>query len=127
MGYMEPAERAATAACTLPTDEQPLRVAEFDELFASCLTGTSRISARRLPLALSGPAELVERVQDLTDRESECCSFFSFSLSVDDAGGDVPGATHVILDIAVPVARVDVLDALTARAEAVTDSRDLSR
>jgi hypothetical protein len=27
----------AVDACTLPTDEQPLRLAEFDELFATTL------------------------------------------------------------------------------------------
>ncbi|WP_433352534.1 hypothetical protein ACQP25_05150 [Microtetraspora malaysiensis] len=27
------------AECTLPTEERPLRVAEFDELFASALYG----------------------------------------------------------------------------------------
>jgi hypothetical protein len=45
---------------------------------------------------------------DLTDRESRCCSFFEFSVDGDDDG--------LVLGIAVPPARSDILDALTARA-----------
>ena len=36
------------AACTLPTVEQPLRRAEFDDLFAEDVTSVDQISPERL-------------------------------------------------------------------------------
>ena len=36
--------RPVPAACTLPTAEQPLRVAEFTDLFAALLSGVERTS-----------------------------------------------------------------------------------
>jgi len=50
-------------------------------------------------------------VRDLAGRESQCCSFFTFTITADRPG-------HVVLDIEVPAAHVDVLDALTRRAAA---------
>jgi hypothetical protein len=110
----------APAVCMLSTHEQPLRIAEFDDLFASCLTDASRISARQLRLTLSGPAGLAHRVQELADRESVCCAFFTFSVAAHDAGGDATHAAHVVLDIQVPQSRIDVLERLATRANAVT-------
>lgn len=48
-------------------------------------------------------------MQDLADRENECCSFFGFTVA-----SDVPG--RVVFDIEVPAAHIDVLDALADRA-----------
>ncbi|MCX5066024.1 hypothetical protein OOJ91_09025 [Micromonospora lupini] len=56
--------------------------------------------------SLDPAAETTAR--DLTDRESSCCSFFTFTYT------HVTGALR--LDVQVPAARVDVLDALTQRA-----------
>jgi hypothetical protein len=95
-------------ACTLPTAERPLRLAEFDELFARALRGQQRLSPTRLRWRLDPAAEPTAR--DLTGRESECCSFFSFTFA--------PADGVVQLDVAVPDAHVDVLDALAARAVA---------
>jgi hypothetical protein len=47
-------------------------------------------------------------VQDLTARESECCSFFEFDIT-ETAGGEIR------LRIGVPPAQVDVLDGLSDR------------
>jgi len=85
-------------ACTLPTAEVPLRVAEFSDLFASSLRSVSRLSPVSLRLSFA-PGSAGE-VRDLTARESECCSFFVFALS-----GDV-------LDVGVPAGHVAVLDGL---------------
>ena len=93
----------APAACTLPTAERPLRIAEFDALFATAQT-LDRPEATRLILSLDAPGATV---RDLTARESECCSFFDFTVA------DRPGGVH--LTIAVPPAHIDVLDALAAR------------
>ena len=88
-----------TSACTLPTSERPLRLAEFDGLFADHLTATAWVG-ERLRLELAGGAGLRDRVADLTARESECCSFFDFRLSGD---GDT-----VVLEVGVPPERSDL-------------------
>lgn len=103
----------APDACTLPTAEQPLRVAEFDDLFAGHLLGVERRGATRLALTFAGDGELAVVVADLADRESSCCSFFDFRVtSVPSDGG-----TTVRLEVSVPRDRADVLAALADRAE----------
>jgi hypothetical protein len=104
----------AVHACTLPTVEQPLRLAEFDELFATTLERVRRMRADRLRLTLRGGGSLSERVRDLTERESACCSFFTFTLTPVTTGDPAP--IRLLLDIAVPRNRIDVLDALADRA-----------
>jgi hypothetical protein len=94
----------APDACTLPTPERPLRVAEFDELFTA-LRGLERPQPTRLDLIL--PREVEPAARDLARRESDCCSFFTFEFeSVGDA---------VVMHISVPLTQVEVLDALEAR------------
>jgi hypothetical protein len=95
-------------ACTLPTVERPLRLAEFDDLFATALRGQRRLSATTLRWDLDATAEATAR--DLTGRESGCCSFFSFTFH--------PGGGVLQLDVEVPAAQVAVLDALADRAAA---------
>ncbi|MEV6282629.1 hypothetical protein [Kribbella sp. NPDC051770] len=89
-------------ACTLPTAEQPLRVAEFDRLFARALRGVRRTGVTTLELDLAADARA--EVEELVARESECCSFFTFRVE--------PG---VLLVIDVPAERAGVLDALVER------------
>ena len=99
----------APRACTLPTAEQPLRIAEFDSLFADGLQGLKRQSPTELELTLDSATEAIAR--DLAERESSCCSFFDFTFTTAHDG-------HLRLQVAVPPAHVDVLDALAARATA---------
>ena len=66
--------------CTLPTAERPLRVAEFDEFFTVVLR-FDRPQPTRLDLVLPRDAEATDRY--LADRESECCSFFTFGFEPD--------------------------------------------
>lgn len=96
-----------TDACTMPTADRPLRLAEFDTLFA---TAVRLVETRdgRVRMHLSGEDGLAEQVRDLTARESSCCSFFSFDIDGTDQA--------LILDIAVPPARQEILDALAQRA-----------
>jgi hypothetical protein len=103
-------EVSVPEACTLPTAERPLRLAEFDDLFATALRGQQRLSPTRLRWRLDPAAEQAAR--DLAGRESECCSFFSFTFA--------PADGAVQLDVAVPEAHADVLDALANRAAAGT-------
>ena len=93
-------------ACTLPTAQRPLRLAEFDDLFATALRGQQRLSPTRLRWRLDPAAEPAAR--DLTSREARCCAFFTFAFAT------VDGAVQ--LDVEIPAAQVDVLDALAARA-----------
>jgi hypothetical protein len=96
----------APQACTLPTVERPLRLAEFDDLFATALRTQQRTTPTRLRWHLDPAAEA--RARDLAARESACCSFFTFTFAPD---GDV-----LQLDVQVPTGHVDVLDALADRA-----------
>lgn len=96
-------------ACTLPTAERPLRLSEFDDLFANAVESSDRLGREHLRLVLSGQANLQATVADLVARESECCSFFAFNV-------DSPTTGRVVLDIQVPVEHVDVLDGLARRA-----------
>lgn len=97
-------------SCTLPTEERPLRVAEWDALFSERLTSLSRPELLQLRLDLvSGPG-VGERVRDLAARESGCCSFFTFTTT--------PGEDLIGLDVAVDPAHEKVLDALAARTAA---------
>lgn len=101
-------ETWAPQACTLPTPERPLRVAEFDHLFATALRGQQRLSPTELRWELNPDAEPMLR--DLTARESACCSFFTFTVS--------PSASELRLDVRVPANYAQVLDGLAARASA---------
>ncbi|MEU8169562.1 hypothetical protein AB0B97_24030 [Micromonospora sp. NPDC049004] len=96
-------------ACTLPTAERPLRLAEWDRFFTDAVRGVGRLSARHLRFQLDGAARVDEVARDLTARESSCCSLFTFGLSR-------PGPESLALDVRVPAAHVDVLDALAERA-----------
>lgn len=98
----------APQACVLPTAQQPLRIAEFDALFATALTGVHRADGTRLRLELKAGAEVETTARDLTARERQCCSFFVFTFTYAE------GLLH--LDVEVPPAHTDVLDGLEARA-----------
>ena len=101
-------------ACTLPTREQPLRLAEFDELFASTLRAVERPPgvATSGRLVLAGGKDLPERVRRLAAAETACCSFFTFT--IEPILGD---EITVALEIEVPATRTDVLVGLLERAE----------
>ncbi len=91
------------AACTLPTAERPLRVAEFDTLFAGAVRTVRRVSATQLTLLLEPAPGRGDLVRELTRRETECCSFFTFTLTDGDP---------LRLEVTVPPTHVEVLDSL---------------
>ncbi|UMG92224.1 hypothetical protein [Nocardioides sp. TF02-7] len=97
-----------TDACTMPTAKRPLRLSEFDDLFATAVRAVDRHYGG-VRMHLTGAEGLADRVRDLAARETECCSFFTFTVE----GTDV----DLVLDISVPPARQEILDALAARAE----------
>jgi hypothetical protein len=94
--------------CTLPTAERPLRAAEFSRLFGDAVLTVDRPATGRLRLGLRPGADTATRAAALTAAETECCSFFTFTLT---AGND---SLH--LDIAVPDSRADIIDALESQA-----------
>lgn len=98
---------AAPDACTLPTPERPMRLAEFDDLFATAVTWQDRPDATTLRLGLTPDPDVAARTANLVVRESECCAFFTFSLAVT---GD-----RLRLDVTVPETYIEVLDALAER------------
>jgi hypothetical protein len=94
-------------ACTLPTAERPIRIAEFDDLFATAVTWVERPSATRLRLGLPADPEVAGRAASLAVRESDCCAFFTFTLNA--SGPDMR------FEVTVPGAYTEVLDGLAAR------------
>ncbi|MBM0256107.1 hypothetical protein [Micromonospora sp. 4G55] len=103
-------------ACTLPTAERPLRLAEFDQFFRDAVRGVDRLSAEHLRLHLASAVQIEETARDLTVRESSCCSFFAFDLSRS-------GPEALTLDVRVSAAHVDVLDGLAERAASAQGER----
>ncbi|WP_248965440.1 hypothetical protein [Sphaerisporangium perillae] len=96
------------SSCTLPTAEQPLRVAEFDALFAAAVQTIARPWPRRLRLELVFSPDNAARAAELSARENGCCSFFTFTLTIADGS--------LAVEVTVPTQHVEVLDALQARA-----------
>lgn len=92
--------------CTLPTAQRPVRLGEFDQLFAESVLSSSRPGPTVLRLVLRAESEPTAR--HLAARESECCSFFSFDFAT--------AGTDVVMTVEVPPARVEILDALADRA-----------
>lgn len=106
-------------ACTLPTAERPVRLAEFDDLFATAVRRVDSVGADHARLHLTGPAGLADRVRDLAARETECCSFFTFTTTPTTTPEPAGDGEAVVLDIEVPAAYADVLASLAQRASAV--------
>ena len=103
-------------ACNLPTAERPLRLAEFDELFATAVRGVEAVSQTHARLSLAGPAGLEAKVRDLTARETGCCSFFTFTITREPSGD----GEAMVLDIEVPTAYANVLGSLAGRASTLS-------
>lgn len=100
-----------SAACTLPTSEQPLRRRDFDHLFAHDVRAVTRVTATRTRLDLRPAPDVAGRAAALAVEEAGCCSFFCFELTVADG--------VVSLSVETAPAHHDVLQAITARAESL--------
>lgn len=105
----------APDTCTLPAAEQPLRRAEFDDLFAAAVH-LERDHERHARFQLTGGDEVARQMRDLADRETGCCTFFAFTVT--QRPGD-----RVDFEIEVPAGRAEVLDAMVERAERVAARR----
>jgi hypothetical protein len=109
----------APLECTLPIVERPLRVAEFDALFAAALRGLARPAPPHLRLTLDSADQVEAAARDLIARETACCSFFTFTLTR-------TSERQLQLDIQVPQDRTEILDAIAARAAAARRSAEVS-
>lgn len=96
-------------SCALPTVEQPLRRREFDDLFGQDVLAVVRESPGRTRFELRADADVASRAAALAVKETGCCSFFDFDLSISDG--------KVAMSIRTAVAHHDLLAALTRRAE----------
>ena len=120
-------------ACTLPTEDQPIRVAEFEALFANEVVSATRHAPTRLALQLRPGCAAA--VRDLTERESQCCSFFTFTVRdepdgvvVAEAFTEAAGhsATLVLLDQHRPTALVASNDLLAIGCYDALEERGLT-
>src|SRR6478735_4283249 len=102
----------APQACTLPTVERPLRVAQFDELFGG-VTAAERPAPTRLQLTLPAEPETAAQAAGLLAREVQCCSFFSFTLTI--------RCDSLRLLLEAPAEHADVLDAVAGRVSAARE------
>src|SRR4051812_14767255 len=98
--------------CALPNGEQPLRLAEWDGLFAAAVRDVENVTPAHARLHLTGADGLAATVRDLAARETECCSFFQFTVSPQSA----EQGEALTLDIEVPARYADVLAALAREA-----------
>jgi hypothetical protein len=98
------------AACTLPTAEQPLRRREFDDLFAEDVLSVNRLSPLQVRFGLRPEAGVAARAASLAAKETSCCSFFTFGLTITDG--------TVSMTVSTEPAHGEVLAALIARAQA---------
>jgi hypothetical protein len=98
------------SACTLPTAQQPLRVADFDALLADAVQRIEHPQPTRLHLDLEPSPQTAGRAAELAMAETACCSFFTFTLTASEGG--------LALDITVPERHAAVLQALADRAVA---------
>ena len=98
-------------ACTLPTAERPLRIAEWDAFFATAVTGAGRSASQQATFRLRPDAAVAAQGADLVVRETQCCSFFTFGLIASGGGLE--------LTVTVPPAQTPVLDAILDQALAV--------
>jgi hypothetical protein len=96
-------------ACTLPTADQPLRLAEFDRLFASASAAVERRGPQTARINFPPEPDIAAQAADLVVRETRCCSFFTFALTA------TGGALH--LDVTVPESQITVLESVLGRVE----------
>jgi hypothetical protein len=98
-------------SCTLPTEQAPLPVEEFNDLFTQALRSLRRLEPTWLRLGLADAPEIGATVADLVARETACCSFFDFTLTHGHDG-------ELWVDVRGPTGREAVLDGLARQATA---------
>lgn len=96
-------------ACTMPSVEQPLIRAEFDDFFAKDVRTVDQTTQRGVRLDLRAEPDVAARAASLVVKETGCCSFFSFDLAITEGS--------VVLVVSTAPGHDDVLAALAAHAQ----------
>ena len=99
------------SSCTLPTVEQPLRRAEFDGFFAEDVLSVDQSSPREVRFELRAEPVVAGRAASLAAKETGCCSFFAFDLTITE------GTISMVVSTESP--HETVLAALAERAHAL--------
>ena len=99
------------AACTLSPAQQPVRGAEWGDLFGTDVLEIRRENPTSAQIVLRPDPLVAARAADLAVRETQCCSFFVFSQTA--TGGTLT------VEIVVPPKQSAALDALLVLAPAV--------
>jgi hypothetical protein len=94
----------APDVCTLPSADRPLREREFAELLATAVLSGTRIDAMSASFRLRPEPAVAAKAAGLAVRETGCCSFFTFVLTMADG--------QLSLAVSVPSAYESILDAL---------------
>lgn len=95
-------------ACRLPSADQPMRLAAFEDLFATAVRSVDRVEPTLLRLDLVPDPAVAARAAELAVRESDCCGFFHFDLTAAEGA--------LTLNITVTADRSIVLDGLADQA-----------
>lgn len=98
------------AACTLPLAQQPVRAAEWGDLFDAAVLDIRRVTVRSARLELRPNPVVAARAADLAARETQCCSFFTFN--------QIARGGTLTLEIGVSTEQAATLDALLGLAPA---------
>jgi hypothetical protein len=99
------------SACTLPGEDRPLRVAEFEDFFTGDVTRVATPTPGQLRVEVRPDAASAARAASLGVRETACCSFFTFELAISEGA--------VALTIGTGPEQEDVLAALGEHVEAL--------
>ena len=99
------APRPPGVACTLPGDDVPGRIRDWERLLAHATRRTAVDGGLRLELDAATPVGELAR---LLEAERSCCRFFAFTLTFDERG--------VALEVRAPQAAQRVVDELFGRA-----------
>lgn len=97
------------SACTIPTENQPLRVAEFDDFFSHNALALSRPTPNQLRIEIQPEPDAASRAAALAVKETGCCSFFTFEMTI--------SVGSVELTVSTAETHAAVLAALGERAE----------
>jgi hypothetical protein len=100
-------EWCAPDACSLPIADQPGRVEEWDSLFATAVRRVETVPGG-VRFELDRSRADVAGVANLADRESQCCAFFTFGVTV--------AAEALSLSVDADREHAEVVEALAARA-----------
>ena len=93
--------------------QQPVRAAEWGDLFRAAVLGIRRVTSGAALLELRPDPLGAAQAADLAAREPPCCSFFTFNQTA--SGG------KLTLEIGVPTEQVATLDSLLGLAPAAKE------